>query len=283
MSHCHLALQLAYQGSRFSGFQTLPGRRTVQGELERVLSHLPLRAGPLSCAGRTDAGVHAYGQIVSFAAELRCPPARLLCLLQERLPEDLAVVQMQTVPETFHARFSARGRHYRYLLRLNAPPDPFQAGISWRYPYPLAPERLAAAWSQCQGSYDFACLARPDPGRHSSQMRVWLSVLRPLGNFWALEIVADRFLTSVVRRLVGTALDMARGRLPADYLSRILSGQEVPQQPEGRLAPAQGLILCRALYPSEYGLELNYPDPLPAELEAQIPSQALVDPGIWWD
>jgi tRNA pseudouridine38-40 synthase len=282
MSHRYWALQMAYDGRQFQGFQALPGKRTVQAELEKALKQLLRKPVQVVCAGRTDAGVHAHGQLVSFGAQLPFPAAEFRRLLPHFLPEDLALKAVWPIPEDFHARFSARARHYRYLLRLNAAPDPFQAPRCWQYPHPVDPDALAKAWAQCQGQYDFGPLARSQSNQIDRHLSVYLSELRPLGEWYALEIVANRFLTSLVRRLVGTALDMARGRLPADYLSHVLRGKITPSEPLGTLAPAQGLYLCRVLYPPEYGLELIYPDPLPAASEAQIPAQALCNPGKWW-
>jgi tRNA pseudouridine38-40 synthase len=273
---------MAYDGRQFQGFQALPGKRTVQAELEKALKQLLRKPVQVVCAGRTDAGVHAHGQLVSFGAQLPFPAAEFRRLLPHFLPEDLALKAVWPIPEDFHARFSARARHYRYLLRLNAAPDPFQAPRCWQYPHPVDPDALAKAWAQCQGQYDFGPLARSQSNQIDRHLSVYLSELRPLGEWYALEIVANRFLTSLVRRLVGTALDMARGRLPADYLSHVLRGKITPSEPLGTLAPAQGLYLCRVLYPPEYGLELIYPDPLPAASEAQIPAQALCNPGKWW-
>jgi tRNA pseudouridine38-40 synthase len=273
---------MAYDGRQFQGFQALPGKRTVQAELEKALKQLLRKPVQVVCAGRTDAGVHAHGQLVSFGAQLPFPAAEFRRLLPHFLPEDLALKAVWPIPEDFHARFSARARHYRYLLRLNAAPDPFQAPRCWQYPHPVDPDALAKAWAQCQGQYDFGPLARSQSNQIDRHLSVYLSELRPLGEWYALEIVANRFLTSLVRRLVGTALDMARGRLPADYLSHVLRGKITPSEPLGTLAPAQGLYLCRVLYPPEYGLELFYPDPLPAASEAQIPAQALCNPGKWW-
>lgn len=281
--HSHWALQIAYHGGQFQGFQALPGQRTVQGELEKALKKLLRQDCLIVGAGRTDAGVHAHGQWVSFQADLPFSGPELARLLPHFLPYDLALKGVWPVPEGFHARFSARARHYRYLLRLNQPPEPFAAALCWQYPYPITLSALADAWLQCQGHFNFAPLAREQANQKDTQLRVYLSVLRPLGDFYALEIVANRFLTSLVRRLVGTALDMARGRLPADYLHSVLAGAHPPSEPKGVLAPPQGLYLCRALYPPEYGLPLSYPDPLPAHLESQIPAEALQDPGRWWD
>jgi tRNA pseudouridine38-40 synthase len=276
----HWALQLAYDGSRFQGFQALPGRRTVQGELERGLNKLLEQPIGVVCAGRTDAGVHAHGQVVGFSASLPFPPKRLSVLLQERLPADMAIQAAWQVPPHFHARFSARVRHYRYLLRPNKPLDPFAQNYSWQVPYPLEPECLAHAWSQLIGKHNFSALAR---GSQSNPfINVWLAELSQTEQDWALDIVADRFLYSMVRFLVGTVVDIARGKLPKDQLQSIFAADSRRTIRIGPLAPPQGLYLCRALYPPEFGIKATYPQPLSASSEAKIPASALLNPGVWW-
>jgi tRNA pseudouridine38-40 synthase len=272
-----LALQLAYDGSDFHGFQRLPGQRTVQGELEQTLQRLLKQPCPVVCAGRTDAGVHAWGQIVSLETELPFAPERLPALLAHHLPPDISLRHYWQLPAGFHARFCALARHYRYRLSTQA--DPFAHRYRWQCGPPLVLASLQAAWQQCEGEWDFSALARPDPNRRSGRLRVFLAQVRPMADGLELDMIADRFLHTLVRRLVGTALDMARGRLPADYLSTVLSGAHQPAQPEGRLAPAHGLYFCRALYPERWGLTVAYPDPLPDPPSLLIPTAQK----IWWD
>lgn len=272
-----LALQLAYDGGDFSGFMALPGKRTVQGEFEAALQRLLKSPCPTEAAGRTDAGVHAYGQILSLSAELPFKPERLPELLGRQLPPDMTVKNIWSVPEDFHARFSARARHYRYRLHLNAIPDPFSARYAWQYPHPIDPYRLESAWRQCLGRHDFKTFARSGGSRRSTEISVWLAELRELDGEFCLDIVADSFLYSMVRNLVGTALDIARDRLCPDAISRRLAGDT--RQPEGITAPPQGLHLCRALYATEFGVTPEYPHPVNDD---GIPPAALKDPGKWW-
>jgi tRNA pseudouridine38-40 synthase len=275
------ALQIAYDGGDFHGFQALPGLRTVQGELTAALQRVLGPIGALACAGRTDAGVHAYGQIVSFTAETRLPPGRLQYVLQQQLPADIALRGLWTIPETFHARFSARARHYRYQLQINQAADPFLQRYSWQYPHPIAPEKLEAAWQQTIGLYDFKPFARSGSTRKQTRIQVWVAEMRIQQAQITLDIVADSFLYSMVRNLVGTALDMARGRLPLDTIREVL--RQADKRPLGVTAPPQGLYLCRALYDPSFGIQAGYPELLNASTEALIPSEALLDPGKWWN
>ncbi len=275
-SSTHWALQLSYDGGSYAGFMALPDQRTVQAELEAALQRLLRQPIRTVAAGRTDAGVHAYGQIISFSAKLPFGPERLLELLNRQVPADLSLKQIGSVPEHFHARFSARARHYRYLLNINQPTDPFKARYSWQYPHAINPERLKQAWSQSLGTYDFSAFERSGGSRRNPVISVWQTEVRELDGYYALDIVADSFLYSMVRNLVGTALDMARGRLAENHIQQRLAGEAGL---EGITAPAQGLYLCQAIYAPEFGITANYPHPLSA---LNIPAEALIDPGKWW-
>lgn len=275
------AMILAYDGSDFKGFQALPGLRTVQSELEKVLSQLLGRPISTLCGGRTDAGVHAYGQVVGFEADLPMPPERFSKLLSDRLPKDIVLKALIEVPAGFHARFLARARHYRYRLRpAEEGLDPFCHRYLWQYPYALDLERLRRAWKQCLGHHDFKPFARAQSSRRTTRIQVWVAELRLQADEIWLELVADSFLYSMVRNLVGTALDVSRGRLPVDQIQQVLAEQ---QGLIGPTAPAQGLYLCRVLYPPEYSILPDYPQALPAASEARIPAAALLNPGRWWN
>lgn len=274
------ALQLAYDGSRFAGFQALPQIRTVQGELEQALARLLHKPVATVAAGRTDAGVHAYGQIVSLCTDLPFPEERLRSLLQKHLPPDIALKAVWPVGPDFHARFSARGRHYRYRIFMAPEPDPFTQAYAWHVPYPLDLAKLAAAWGQLMGTHDFGAWARSGGAQHTTVFSLWLATLQVQGPWLSLDLVAERFLYSMVRTLVGTAVDIARGNLPPDHFLKLLA---VPDRGAvGFTAPPQGLYFCRALYDPCWAVMPAYPDPLPLSQEQQIPVAAWQDPGRWW-
>jgi tRNA pseudouridine38-40 synthase len=274
------ALQLAYDGSRFAGFQALPQMRTVQGELEQALIRLLGKPMGTVAAGRTDAGVHAYGQVVSFQANLPFPLARLRPLLQKQLPPDIVVKAVWPVGADFHARFSARGRHYRYRIWMAPEPDPFAWAYAWHVPYPLDLDKLADAWGQLVGIHDFAAWGRSGGSQHTTVFSLWLATVRVEGPWLCLDLVAERFLYSMVRTLVGTGVDIARGRLPQNHLQQLLFTPD--RAAVGVTAPPNGLYFCRALYDPRWGVTPDYPEPLSTLQDQQIPSAAWQDPGHWW-
>jgi len=213
----------------------------VLGEgLDRVF---PVRSG-LRVAGRTDAGVHALGQVASLEVEGGPPPEHAAEALNAVLPGDLAVVTAAEAPAGFDARFSARSRSYRYRVNLRATPSPFEARRSWWLPRPPDEDRLRAAAALLGGEHDFRAFT-PAETQHEVFVRVveraeWLRD----GDTLAFEITADSFLRHMVRTLVGTMVDLG-----PDELAALLRG--APREQAGRTAPPWGLYLVSVAYDQE--------------------------------
>src|SRR5688500_5712803 len=150
-----LKLTLEYDGVDFYGWAIQPGLRTVEGELREALGKVFPAWSELVVAGRTDTGVHARGQVVSVEVEGGPPPGRTAAALNAELPDEIAVIAAEEVEPTFHARFSAKSRSYRYRIWRRPMPSPFELGFAWWYPRPLDEERLAEAADVLRGEHDF--------------------------------------------------------------------------------------------------------------------------------
>lgn len=252
----HLGLHLVYEGTHFQGYQVQPGQRTVQGALEAALEKVLGHVCPTVCAGRTDAGVHARAQFVHFQTPHTFPLERLPLALQRHLPTDVAVLQAHELPFDFHARFSALSRCYRYFIQPQARPLPFNARYCWHYPYDFDVEKLFSLWPQLEGSHNFEAFCKS--GSYRTQYQIEIEVARlekgPNG-LLCLEIQAQSFLYNMVRTLVGTVLDIARGRFPAERLQAILGTAD--RALVGLTAPPQGLFLWDVNYPKHFELDLN--------------------------
>ena len=258
--HRRFRLTLHYDGTRFFGWQMQPEVRTVQGELQTTLEQLTGASRTVTAAGRTDRGVHATGQVVAVALPPRWSPATLRRALNARLPEDIWVAEAQAAPPAFHPRYDATAREYGYRLGLAAGSrSPFHRPWCW----PLARtdggtastaadldvEALHAAAALLPGEKSFAAFARA--GQEHRGDRCIVTEARWAR--WALgmefTIRANRFLHHMVRYLVGTMADIARGRRPLDDMRAMLGGNEhglVTSPP----APAAGLFLRRVSYPA---------------------------------
>jgi tRNA pseudouridine38-40 synthase len=236
-------LLIEYDGTDFSGWAAQPGLRTVQAELERALC-IALRAEQvaLTVAGRTDAGVHARGQVASYEG----PPARVPTL-NALLPYDVAVLECVPAPPGFNARLDATSRAYRYRLLTRSPRSPFDRGRALHWPHPLDLKALRACAEAVRGRHDFTAFT-PTQTEHVRFSRdvIWADWRRSEADVLAFEIEADAFMRNMIRVLVGTMLEVARGRRSPERFLTLLDGR--PRDEAGVTAPPHGLELVGVGY-----------------------------------
>jgi tRNA pseudouridine38-40 synthase len=238
-----LALLVAYDGTAFHGFARQPRARTVQGELERVLA-LILRA-PVETvgAGRTDAGVHASGQVISFGAPEATDPERVRARLNKLLGPEIALRAAAVVGEDFSARFDARRRAYEYRCYRADHDDPFRDRFMLRIAdVKLAPMRAAA--KALVGEHDFSAFCRK--GQGSLVRRVRRVAIVTAGDELTFKLEADSFCHQMVRSIVGLLLDIGRGKRAPGDVERALRARD--RSAAGPVAPARGLHLVRVEY-----------------------------------
>ena len=242
-----MKLVVAYVGSPFSGWQRQRGQRTVQGELERALAVITGgRSIAVVGAGRTDAGVHAAGQVAHCEVPGRMPPDGLERALNRVLPREVRVRNAQSVGATFHARRSARGKLYTYRVRWRPPPCPWHDPRVATAPQVMDLETLAEAFSVLPGTHDWASFTVPDPGPESTVRTVFGVELRARRDGFDVDFVGTGFLRYQVRRMVGAVLEVGCGRRRLDDLRCLI---EDPR-PGAKIqtAPASGLCLERVYY-----------------------------------
>lgn len=253
MNDANLAGIVRYDGTGFDGWQVQPERRTVQGAIEAALSRMVSQRVRIDGAGRTDAGVHALGQVFSFrwpgAAD--CP--RLRRALSAMLGPEIRVERLVPAPPEFHARKSATGKRYAYALSLEREPDPFSARYAWRVPRPVDIGELERLARRLEGEHDFAGFQSSGSAVRSTVRTIHSirlergGVVAPFDarHLWRLEFHGNGFLYKMVRNIVGTLVDIARGRLPESRLEELL---EAPGPFQGHTAPAHGLTLVEVEY-----------------------------------
>jgi len=246
---------LAYDGTNFLGSQRQAASRTVQGELEKALSELGWTAQTVYLAGRTDTGTHASGQVAAFDLDWGHDLGALHKALNAYLPRDLAVLEVKEVQGTFHPRFDARSRCYRYRLFCAGVRDPLRERYAWRvWPSVTELAPLATIWL---GTHDFAAFGTP-PRTEGSTVRTVLSAeWLNHGDEWIFHIRADAFLYRMVRRLVFVQVAVGQGRLLAETLVRALENnpglarenrEDAQSRIPANLAPASGLTLVEVRY-----------------------------------
>ncbi|WHX69446.1 tRNA pseudouridine(38-40) synthase TruA [Peribacillus frigoritolerans] len=238
---------IAYDGTDFAGYQVQPEKRTIQSEFEAVLAQM--HKGTIikvTASGRTDSGVHAKGQVLHFESPLTFPTENWVKAFSALLPTDIIALEVDIVPDDFHARFHTTGKEYRYIVARSKLRDPFKRNYAYHYPYPLNVEAMREAISYLIGTHDFTsfCSAKTevvDKVRTIKEMDFEES-----DDFLVFRFVGEGFLYNMVRILVGTLLDVGSGKMSPHDMSGILDKKD--RSFAGKTAPAQGLYLWKVFY-----------------------------------
>jgi tRNA pseudouridine38-40 synthase len=243
-----IRLLLAYDGTGYHGWaaQRDPAVRTIQGELTAVLREVLGELTTLSVAGRTDAGVHARGQVASFRTERDLAPDAIRAAINGRLGPEVVCRRAVEAPASFDARFSASGRVYRYRIDVGGTPDPFSARFVWHRPGHLDVTTMRGAARRLVGEHDFTSFCRHPGAGHTTVRDLRRLSVAASGDRVELGFVANAFLHQMVRALTGTLVLVGDGRLDADDVARLLANRD--RTGTGNLAPPHGLTLERVVY-----------------------------------
>jgi tRNA pseudouridine38-40 synthase len=247
-----LKVTLAYDGTDFSGWQVQPGAPTIQATLASAIGRITGEKVLPQASGRTDAGVHALGQVATFATESPIPAANLLRALNNILPPSVRVLETQEVPAGFHARKSARAKVYRYRIYRQDICPPFLSRYVWHYPYPLNENAIEEAAPRIEGEHDYTSFAAVDPERSpgldngSKVRRIFSSRWHRERSELIYEVRGSGFLHHMVRNLVGSFLLVGKETLNPSDITRILEAKD--RSEAGATAPASGLYLVSVEY-----------------------------------
>ncbi len=241
-------LTIEYDGTRYSGWQRQAEEPTVQAEIEKALATMTRTAVVLLGAGRTDAGVHALGQVANFRLDTRLAPDQILKGLNSLLPPDIAILECRQVPEDFHARFSAKSKTYRYRVLNREVRNAVDRHTCWFIHSPLDLPAMQAAARSVIGRRDFKAFESTGSPRAHTVRHVtaaeWVHDLN--SGFFIFQIVADGFLRCMVRNIVGTLVAVGRGKIEPTRMAAILDSRDRRQA--GPTAPARGLFLVEVRY-----------------------------------
>ncbi|QDU36528.1 tRNA pseudouridine synthase A [Maioricimonas rarisocia] len=266
----NICLTLAYDGTDYAGWQVQPDAPTVQQQLEAAIHALSGQQVRVLSAGRTDAGVHAFGQVANFRIESTIPPEKWQPALQSKLPHNIVVRESREVDMEFHATYSAQSKRYRYVIMNRRLDDPFLRRYCWKIDQPLDAGAMHQAAQALLGKHDFRCFESHWPNKATSVRTILdVSVQRlsgwpawspqPIaatsaesdGEFIVLEIEADGFLYNMVRAITGTLVEVGRGKWPVDVMRDIVEAGE--RGKAGPTAPPQGLALVCVNYGGSAG------------------------------
>jgi tRNA pseudouridine38-40 synthase len=243
----NIKLIVAYDGTDFHGFQSQPNLRTVQSELQQAIERLTGESIQITGSGRTDAGVHAWGQVVNFHTSSRIPIDKWLIAMNSVLPQDLVIRGAEEASRDFHARFDATAKTYLYQIDPGLYPDVFRRRHVWHVPYRLEIDsmRKAAVWFT--GEHDFTSFCNASTPVEDKVRQIHEIRVEEFGNVLKIWVHGNGFLWNMVRILVGTLVDVGRGRISSDEIPAILAAKDRTRA--GVTAPARGLTLFEVLYP----------------------------------
>jgi len=245
-------MTIAYDGTHFAGWQRQRGARTVQAVLESAIEQVTGQRPTVRASGRTDAGVHALGQVVGFQTDTRLSNQELQRALNAVLPPDVAVLEVADAPDGFHATRHAIRKRYRYVIHNGPVRDVFRRHYCWHYTHgQLDAEAMHRAAQALVGTHDFSSFQTAGAPRQSTVRTVFdIQVQRGRGaeqDLITVEIEADGFLYNMVRAIVGTLVEVGRGARSESWPAKVLKAAD--RRAAGRTAPPQGLFLLHVEYP----------------------------------
>lgn len=241
---------IAYDGTNFSGFQSQINGRTVQDEIEKTLSKIANQSIKINGSGRTDAGVHALGQVIDFVwpAESGRPLEKMRFALDTQTPADIAIKQIELVSDDFHSRYHAKEKTYEFRVDIGKPRSPFRRFYTSYYPYELDLEKINGALSDFLGRHDFTsfCSGKSEVQNKTRTIYEANMVVSDSGDELLFTFRGDGFLYNMIRIMVGTLLKIGNGRIPADAIPKIIAARD--RSAAGPTAHPEGLYLKKVKY-----------------------------------
>jgi tRNA pseudouridine38-40 synthase len=242
----NIKLVIEYEGTRYCGWQVQPNGPTIQEKLELAIRQITGETVRIFGAGRTDAGVHASGQVANFHTACRMSAERMCHALNAVLPDDIVVLDLSAVPESFHARYSAKSKRYRYTILNRTAPSAIHRHHSLHLAQPLDIAAMREAAGHLIGTWDFSSFGC-NAGREDDPVRTVLAIaVDRQGNYLTIEIEAVSFLYKMVRSIVGTLIDVGKGKMQPSDVLQILKDRD--RKKASATAPAKGLTLVQVNY-----------------------------------
>ncbi|UEL49486.1 tRNA pseudouridine(38-40) synthase TruA [Terrisporobacter hibernicus] len=241
----NLKLTIQYDGTKYCGWQKQPNSSGIQGTIEYAIYEITREKVNIIGSGRTDAGVHALGQVANFKTNSNIPAARIPDALNAKLPKDISIIDCQEVSDDFHSRYSATGKIYRYLIYNKPYRSPLYKDISYHVRYDLDIEKMRVEAQSLLGTHEFKGFMSSGSSVKDTVRTIHNISIEESGDLIALEVEGNGFLYNMVRIIVGTLVDIGRGRIDKP-LEEIIASQDRGEA--GHTAPAHGLFLKKVHY-----------------------------------
>lgn len=241
----NLKLTIQYDGTKYCGWQKQPNASGIQGTIEYAIYEITKEKVNITGSGRTDAGVHALGQVANFKTKSRIPANRLPDALNAKLPKDISIIDCQEVSEDFHSRYSATGKIYRYLIYNKPYRSPLYKDISYHVRYDLDIQKMRSEAKSLVGTHEFKGFMSSGSSVKDTVRTIHNITIEESGDLIALEVEGNGFLYNMVRIIVGTLVDIGRGRIDKS-MEEIIASKDRGEA--GHTAPAHGLFLKKVHY-----------------------------------
>lgn len=242
----NIKLIIEYDGTNYYGWQKQNDKVTIQGTLEEAVRNLTKEENEVIGCSRTDSGVHARGFVASFKTESTVPPHKFREAINYRLPDDIVVLSSEEVSEDFHPRYLAKGKTYEYTIYNNLVPTALNRTFSYHYKYPLDIESMKEACNFFKGTHDFKAFRSEGSSVKTTVRTIYDLNIKTEGDFIKISVSGDGFLYNMVRIIVGTLINVGRGKIAPHDIEKIIAGKD--RKEAGDCVPAKGLKLVEVYY-----------------------------------
>lgn len=242
----NIKLTIEYDGKEFHGWQKQPNKLNIQGEIERAIYNITKEEVNLIGSGRTDAGVHALGQVANFKTNSEIPIEKLPLAINSQLKNSIVIKEAEEVDERFHSRYNAKHKTYRYIINNSKCGTAIYRNLEYSYPFKLDAEKMKQASKYFEGEHDFKAFKSSGTSSKNSVRTIYKAIVKQEGEKIIIELTGNGFLYNMVRIISGTLLDVGLGKIRAEEIPEIIESKD--RQRAGKTLPAHGLYLVEVKY-----------------------------------
>lgn len=242
----NIKLTIEYDGKCYNGWQKQPNKLNIQGEIERAIYNITKEEVNLIGSGRTDAGVHALGQVANFKTNSEIPIEKLPLAINSQLKNSIVIKEAEEVDERFHSRYNAKHKTYRYIINNSKCGTAIYRNLEYSYPFKLDAEKMKQASKYFEGEHDFKAFKSSGTSSKNSVRTIYKAIVKQEGEKIIIELAGNGFLYNMVRIISGTLLDVGLGKIRAEEIPEIIESKD--RQRAGKTLPAHGLYLVEVKY-----------------------------------